>query len=72
MRNPIKNRGIRVFLKQGFCFIEQILYLNGALKECSYAFFNFILDMFNGEKNSSNSNYPLGIKSLNVTDSKLH
>lgn len=34
----------------------------------SYAFLNFILDMFSEEKNSNNFNYPLGIKSLNVTE----
>lgn len=34
--------------------------------------FNFILDMFSEEKNSNNFNYPLGIKSVNVTYSKLH
>lgn len=34
----------------------------------SYAFLNFILDMFNEKKNSNNFNCPLEIKSLNVTE----
>lgn len=37
-------------------------YLNWALEECPRAFFNFILDIFNEEKNSHNYNHPSGIK----------